>query len=359
MSKLPASVLMIVIVAIGLTAVNKALAWGNVGHETVAEIAERFLKDDTKVFIQKILGPEPLVLAATFPDQVRSDKRFKGFAPYHFVEIPNGTKYQTGEKKNGHTIINKVPALLRSASLSRERKMLLLRYLIHVVGDVHQPLHVGNGYDMGGNLCNVYYQRPETYGTDKMVKDFLSLHVVWDENLIESMKEEYKRKHPSPDPDANPQKRWFGYAELTDWVLEEAIGTPNPKEKATKPGLYTREQLRAWGDTTALDWYTEARTLHSSVYPEKVYETEPAKRTYCKIKNLKTGKVENGAFNPKLPYPLLDEAYAKEKTPLVRLQLLKGGIRLARLLDRIAEGHDFKVEKDVDILESVLIENDE
>ena len=77
------------------------------------------------------------------------------------------------------------------------------------------------------------------------------------------------------------------------------------------------------------------------------------------LENLKTGKVENGAHTDKIPYPVLDEEYTKARTPIIRLQLLKGGLRLARLLDRVAKGQDVATEKDVAILESVMLENDE
>ena len=90
MNRTPSAFILSVLSAASLTFAQNAFAWGNVGHETVAEIAERFISEDTKNFVQKILGPEPLSVAATFPDQVRSDERFKGFAPYHFVEIPDG-----------------------------------------------------------------------------------------------------------------------------------------------------------------------------------------------------------------------------------------------------------------------------
>lgn len=356
--------------AVLLSHAPKAHAWGDTGHETVAEIAERFIADDTKRFVQKILGPEPLVIAATFPDQVRSDARFKGFAPYHFVEIAGGTEYKPGERKNGHTILHKAPGLLRSAELSRERKMILLRYLIHVVGDVHQPLHVGNGFDMGANLCDVTWVRPENYEIERKYKaasaeekakmtlpkrDDKNLHSVWDDALLDVMKEEFQAKAAQ----SGRGKPWFGYKELSDWVLSEAIGTTDPRKEGEAKGKYSRAQLREWADSPLLTWYSESRSLHDRVYPEKPYVDAPDKRVYCKMKDEKTGKVVNGAKNPKIPYPVLDEEYSTARTPLIRLQLLKGGIRLARLLDRVAKGQDVEVQKDVEILESVLIENDE
>src|SRR6185437_16951518 len=148
----------LVVIALALVLSNLAFAWGDLGHQAVGEIAERNLTPEAKKMVQSILGVEPMAVAATFPDKVRSDPRFKDFTPYHFLEIPDGYDYENmpaseRAEKDAHTIISQVPALLKDPKVSRDRKMTLLRYLIHVVGDVHQPLHVGNARDMGANLC--------------------------------------------------------------------------------------------------------------------------------------------------------------------------------------------------------------
>lgn len=334
-------------------------AWGNIGHESVAEVAERYLSDDARKLVLSILGVEPLAAAAIFPDEVRSDARFKGFAPYHFVEIRNGTTYVQVEPKDGHTIISKVPALLMSPTVSRDRKMIFLRYLIHVVGDVHQPLHVGNGIDMGANLCNVNWVEPETYGTNQPRKTFLNLHTVWDENIIDSMKHQYgveqEAKHPSQKN--NPQKRWFGYKELTDWLMVEWTGALGPKAKDRKPGKFTTAELDAFAAATVLQWYRESRGMHSEVYPETTFNPDPYKRKYCKVKNPATNKIEDNIYDF-ASVPTLDEAYANAKAPIIRKQILKGGLRLAALLNRLAAGQAIPVEDELKILQSVLIEHE-
>src|SRR5687768_4583082 len=72
-----------------------AFAWGDLGHQTVAEIAEKNLTARARQGIVNILGPEALALAAIWPDQVRDDRQYDPFKDYHFVEIPAGKDYAT------------------------------------------------------------------------------------------------------------------------------------------------------------------------------------------------------------------------------------------------------------------------
>jgi hypothetical protein len=152
----------------------RAYGWGDLGHEVVGAIAEGALKPATHNFVRGILGVEPLAVAATWPDHARGDSRFgqkatspdsednnpHNFANYHFCEIPNGFSYTSKpmrEKKDCYGAITGATQLLidKSHQYTRAEKMIALRYLVHIIGDVHQPLHVGNGHDLGANLCQI------------------------------------------------------------------------------------------------------------------------------------------------------------------------------------------------------------
>ncbi|RYZ77032.1 MAG: hypothetical protein EOP05_03200, partial [Proteobacteria bacterium] len=79
---------------------NAASAWGDRGHEIVGQIAEESVKPTTRDWVRGILGLEPLAVASTFPDHVRSDARFSNdFAEYHYCEIPTGSNYDSKTKK--------------------------------------------------------------------------------------------------------------------------------------------------------------------------------------------------------------------------------------------------------------------
>lgn len=168
-----------------------AYPWGDLGHSTVGYIADYKLSKRARNLVYQILGPEPLAVAAVFPDHVRSDNRYNGFVLYHYIEIKLGKRYadlKVADRadKDADTIISEVPEMLMDKKLSREQKMILLRYFIHIVGDVHQPLHVGNGLDRGGNLCDIKWVNPMTGKTETD-----NLHSFWDDKIMTYMEEDF------------------------------------------------------------------------------------------------------------------------------------------------------------------------
>ena len=331
----------------GLTAVatfvllgyeKPARAWGDLGHETVAEIAERNLSPKAKSLVFSIIGIEPLAVSATFPDHVRDDDRFKSFSPYHFMEIPfdidaNKIAPNQRPKKDADVIISQVPDLLTSPTVSREKKMVLLRYLIHVVGDVHQPLHVGNGVDMGANLCSVTWKDAASSKTFPE-----NLHSVWDEKLFDYAREDFMKAAPT-----TGKKPWFGYKAMADIVTKIQMKAPLAPSKPA-------------------DWYAEASRLHPQVYPDATPVSNPKDRPYCKTIDPVTKKTVTGAFDAS-KIPLLDEAYARKSLEIAKLQILKGGLRLAQTLNDAAErtpGLANQNPADLDgILKDIQIENSE
>jgi hypothetical protein len=167
----------------------KIYAWGDLGHSTVGYLAETRLTTKAKGFINSFMGSEPLAVSAVWPDLVRADERFADFATFHYLEIPLGMKFKdlSPEKrapKDAASIIENVPNLLLDNSLSNNDKALLFRYLVHIVGDVHQPLHIGNGLDRGANLCDVKFKAHDSTQTKE-----INLHSLWDNSMVDELKE--------------------------------------------------------------------------------------------------------------------------------------------------------------------------
>ena len=111
---------------------------------------EQNLSPQARAMLADILGEEKVTYSAVYPDKVRSDHRFDKLASYHFVEIPQGFNYANRPNKvayDSDTILRFTPGILKDPKVSRDRKVMMMRYLIHVMGDIHQPLHVGNGVD--------------------------------------------------------------------------------------------------------------------------------------------------------------------------------------------------------------------
>jgi len=295
-------------------------AWGDLGHSAVGDIAERNLTPKGKVFVQSILGVEPLAVAATWPDHVRSDVRFNPFSNYHFLEINKDSfeqmKDEDRQLQDSHTIVEHAEEVLLGTKLNKNQKMIFLKYFIHIVGDVHQPLHLGNIGDKGANLCDV------RVGESKM-----NLHSVWDSKIIDLMFAE------------DSKKKEVYYPQLTAIILAEF------KEPPTIKG-------------TPLQWYDETRKLLPSVYPDK-QPTLPANRTYCKLVDPDTHKTTNGKYDEKT-LPTLDEAYIASAKSIIKKQIWLGGYRLAYLLNQMAEKFQSDPNNDLDektLLEGVLIKN--
>lgn len=361
--------LKILLLGFGLTSVNSvAYSWGDVGHQTVAKIAESGLTKEARDFVESILGPEPLTAAAIWPDIVRDDKveyvndkgtrykRYAGFAPYHFVEIPYGKTYEEKQKddnffalRDGHTILKYAPSEIRDEKRNAVERAILLRYLIHVVGDVHQPLHVGNGLDMGANLCKVKWQ-----SLRDAKASLTDLHSLWDEGLIQYAKEKFLEAAPPGGTD----KRYFGAEKFANLILEEyKDGSEFDGEKLSYKDIQS---------ATFQTWFSEAHDLHPKVYPDRAKFKSPAQRPYCEVLDAdKSGVpirgpngrtvVVKGSFDEST-IPTLDEKYADEVLPVVKVQLLKGGLRLAKILNEMGSG--FKTKDNFqDSLNSIMLKN--
>lgn len=322
---------------ISITTLEKVNAWGEIGHGAVGYIAESKLTPEARHLVHKILGVEPLAVSSFWPDQVRSDDRFKELSAYHYVDFPEGSDFNKmpnhfRASKSAHVFIDQVPDILISSKYSRNQKLILLRYLAHVVGDIHMPLHVGNGIDMGANLCQVKWKDPFT-----SLERLTNLHTVWDEDIIQVEAAEFQKT-------AFPgQKRFFGYKEFAGIIL---AGEGNP----------TYEEANS---TTKEQWYAESRNLHNVVYPDLVPVKSPMERVYCKMVDPKTRKVVDGNFDA-TKVSLLSDAYVKKALPLVKRQVILGGYRLAGILNAAAIKGRVTPLKDVTqkkLIESILLKD--
>lgn len=236
------------------------LAWGQTGHRVIGAVAENYLTKKTQKAIAELLDGQSLAAASTFMDEVKSDDDFDHTHDWHWVSIPDGKKYPETEKNpEGDLVeaIGRMKAVIGDKSKSQAERAEALKFLIHLIGDLHQPLHVGTGEDKGGNDVRVKW-----FGTNS------NLHRVWDSEMLKS--------------------RDFAYSELSN----ELIRTIEKK---------TRED---WSAGTELDWAHEAMTYRSQVY--------------------ETGNTDRMGYR-----------YTYQNWDLVTLQLAKGGVRLAYVLNEI------------------------
>jgi hypothetical protein len=159
---------------------SPAHAWGQIGHRVTGAIAEPLLTPTAAHAIRGIIGSETLAEASTWADEMRSspDPFWQSAAnPWHYVTVPPGRFYaDVGAPSEGDavTALGKFRETLKDPKAALADKQLALRFTIHIIGDLHQPLHAGNGADKGGNDVRVTLFREQT-----------NLHAVWDSGLID------------------------------------------------------------------------------------------------------------------------------------------------------------------------------
>lgn len=156
-----------------------ALAWGKTGHRTIGAIADTHLSGLARAQIEQIMGVETLDEASTWPDYMRSDPNpfwQKTANPWHYVTVGGITYDRAPPEGDAFEALKFFSKLIRDPRTSRDQRQLALRFIVHIVGDLHQPLHAGRPGDRGGNDVKVKW-----FGRDT------NLHAVWDSALVDDM----------------------------------------------------------------------------------------------------------------------------------------------------------------------------
>lgn len=191
---------------------TNVFAWGPTGHRVIGLIAEKHLTKKARKNIDRILKNETLAEVSTFMDFIRADNTKRHMAPWHYMTIPDGQTYEqagTPEEGDVYVTMKRLVSELNSKEFTDEDEAFALKCLVHLIGDVHQPLHVGNGEDKGGNDVKVEF-----------FWDSSNLHRVWDSGIIDEQKYSYSEyvewiNHPSDDQVVKWQS-----GSMMDWILE-------------------------------------------------------------------------------------------------------------------------------------------
>ena len=190
----------------------ESFGWGATGHRVTGLIAEKHLNAKARKKLRELLGQESLAIAATWMDDVRSDSTYDYMTDWHWVTVETGQTYdQSIKNMNGDVImtLERIIGELKSRKLDRKKEIEAIKILIHLIGDIHQPLHVGCCDDSGGNKVKVSWFRSDT-----------NLHTVWDTNMIDGTKLSYTELGESLGiPDQATVKR-LQSAGVRDWATE-------------------------------------------------------------------------------------------------------------------------------------------
>lgn len=166
-----------------LGAAGPALAWGDKAHRIIAALAERDLTKATRAQVTRLLKDEPeatLAGIANWPDDLRKNDAIRGkaTAPWHYVNFPRDScAYEPARDcRDGNCVVAAIAryrAVLADATRPLAERREALKFLVHFVADVHQPLHAAYGDDLGGNRYQLQWNGEGT-----------NLHAVWDRTLV-------------------------------------------------------------------------------------------------------------------------------------------------------------------------------
>ena len=205
-------------------------AWGRIGHRVTAGMAEYRLTTAALAAVRNILGPGvSLADASTWADEQREiEESYR----WHFVNVPlSADRYDSRYCSSKGCVVNKIEDFIRvlqNPKTARLQKQLALRFLIHLIGDLHQPLHVGDNNDQGGNLLQVRF-----FGVGS------NLHHVWDSQIM--------------DRHTRNEKVWlwdFDFVANPKMVAEWSKGSP--EDWATESLLIAREAYRIPGSNKVM-----------------------------------------------------------------------------------------------------------
>jgi hypothetical protein len=268
--------------SIGLMAIwnTSARAFGPVGHEVVAYIAEDKLTPAARQKINSLLSPdEDLASIANWADEVRATSRPET-APWHFIDIADRENVnKTDELRfctNQDCVVAQIELdinVLKDDNQSPAKKLEALKFLVHFVGDVHQPLHCADDKDRGGNDKIVHFKT----GTRSRTGTKIKLHALWDH-------------------------------------LIEVKTTEDPRELATELENEIKPQdEQDWAKGEAKDWAWESFTIaHDVIYSE----------------------FDPGPTDPK-GIQLPSDYYTGKMRTIIEGQLERAGVRLAHVLNAI------------------------
>lgn len=186
--------------------------WGKTGHRVVGEIAEQYLDSKAKRAIADLLDGHTLAFVANYGDDIKSDRKYDAYSPWHYVNFPFGADYETHPKSEEGDIvrgIQKCVDVLKDEKSPRDEKVFYLKMLVHFLGDLHQPLHIGMAEDKGGNDFQVRWFNTGT-----------NLHSVWDSKMLGSYNMSYTEVAANADELTKEEFEKIQQGTVLDWVYE-------------------------------------------------------------------------------------------------------------------------------------------
>ncbi|MBB6326516.1 hypothetical protein FHS59_002144 [Algoriphagus iocasae] len=194
--------------------VSQVFAWGQLGHYLIGYMTSMQLKNSTRKKVERVLYPMSIGRSGTWMDEIKSDRAFDYVNSWHYLTSKNGEFDPSLQEKGGNAYeaIQQIKAELIAGNLTVKEEAEKLKMLIHIVEDIHQPLHVGTGEDRGGNDVKLefFYQNS-------------NLHSVWDSGIIDRWSMSYTEIGNELSRRLTPEMEdQYRNSTIDDW-LKEAV----------------------------------------------------------------------------------------------------------------------------------------
>jgi hypothetical protein len=192
------------------------LSWGVTGHRAVGKIASDHLSAQAKAAVHELIGDTTLSEISTWPDEVRSQPAYRHTGPWHYINLPLGLSHADFETKvkgmtqdNVYSALEQQEQTMGSTTSTHAEKVEALKYIVHFVGDLHQPMHVSREEDKGGNTIQLNYNGNGT-----------NLHSLWDSKLIDRQGLTYEQMSEKYDHATPAQIRQWQGDPVLEWIWE-------------------------------------------------------------------------------------------------------------------------------------------
>jgi len=282
----------VVLLLVLMNTVEKSSGWGKQGHMMIAQIAWDRLTNNAKNIADNFMGSDTMAELAPLPDDYRYTPQGKWSAPCHFCNLPRGATNFTMDNCPDLCVVKSIQNY--SSILTNEQpnptqcdydlgvEPCALEFLVHYVGDVHQPLHVSFTYDEGGNDVKVIFYGQAT-----------NLHAVWDDYIIEHWNSDF----------SSATQELEDMIENEPSLVQQYLNSMNPITWADESFGYVLSTVYNFTDDAI---------------------PQPIQHAY-------------GRGVARAPITLGD-AYYDRNLPIVQQRLIAAGVRLAAVLDSILSG---------------------
>ena len=190
---------------------EETIVWGQTGHRVIGLIAEDHLTRKASRKIEKLLAGKSLAFVSTYADEIKSDRAYSKYSPWHYVNYPLETRYNPANRDDAGDVIFGIEQcieVLSDTTPGIEDQQFYLALLVHLIGDMHMPLHVGREEDRGGNDIKLsWFSKPT------------NLHRLWDSDLIESVNLSYTELAAELNSQlSSSQRAQYNSGTYLDWI---------------------------------------------------------------------------------------------------------------------------------------------